>query len=193
MNLSIRDTNRFILGAAIMREKAIEASGNTSITIDNIAVAALRNNADGEKLRSSIAILADRESEYFRNTPTHALNTERVIQSRAAEQHTFATINAAVVATLEFDNDSASADKLQSQYKQAFKAIDKTPGSTQDRRMLKSMLEEQVFAVSKDTDFISESLNKSEKAYLDDLEKETLARYINPTLHRSDDYNNLMP
>lgn len=108
--LSIREASRFVIGATMMRAKAIEASGNAGITFDNVAHAALRADADGDKLRMSIETLADRESGWLRSTPPHILKTERVMQSREAEIRTFTAISAAVVATVEFADDASAGN-----------------------------------------------------------------------------------
>lgn len=191
MHLSIREASRFVIGSAMMRSKAMEASG-TEISFDNVALAALRNDADGEKLRLSINTLADQESGWMRSTPPHVLKTERVMQSREAEIRTFTAISAAVVATIEFADDASAGNPhaqkhLNDKYIESFKAIEETPGSTQDRRQLKSLLREQALAVTTESEFVSTALKNAETAYLEADADAILSRY--GTLDRSTDFD----
>jgi hypothetical protein len=192
MKLSIREASRFVIGAAMMRAKAIEASGNAGITLDDVALAALREGADGEKLRLAIETLADQESGWMRNTPPHVLKTERVLQSREAEVHAFTAISAAVVATVELADDASAGNAqayqtLHGKYMDAFRSIDKTPGSTQDKRQLKSLLRDQALAMTTEGDFIGTVLKSAETAYLEADADAILSRY--DTLDRSDDFD----
>lgn len=192
MQLSIREASRFFIGAAIMRARAIEASGNAGITLDNVAVAALREGGDGKKLRLSIDKLADEEESWMRSTPPHTLKTERVIQSRGAEIRTFTAINAAVIATLELEErasrgEPAASAQLHKKYVNAFEAIDLTPGSTQDRRQLKELLATQTSTMSADSGFITKELRNADKAYTQAVEAAILSRYVK--LERSDDFD----
>lgn len=193
MQLSIREASRFVIGAAMMRAKAIEASGNTGITFDNVALAALRDGADGQKLRQSIETLADQESIWLRSTPPHVLKSERVLQSRVAEVNTFTAISAAVVSTVELADRAAVGDSdakhdLHDKYVEAFHAIDGTPGSTQDRRQLETVLREQTTAATEHRDFILASLKEAETAYLDAGATAILSRY-DKSVDRSNDFD----
>lgn len=192
MQLSIREASRFFIGAAILRARAIEASGNAEITLDNVAVASLRDGSDGKKLRLSIDKLADEEESWMRSTPPHTLKTERVIQSREAEIRTFTAINAAVIATLELEEQAirgepAASAQLHKKYMTAFEAIDSTPGSTQDRRQLKELLASQTSTISVDSSFVTKELRKADKAYTQAVEAAILSRYVK--LERSDDFD----
>lgn len=192
MQLPIREASRFVIGAAMMRAKAIEASGNAGITFDNVALAALREGADGEKLRLSIETLADQESGWMRSTPPHVLKTERVLQSREAEVRTFTAISAAVVATVELADDASAGNTqahqtLHGKYMDAFRSIEETPGSTQDRRQLKSLLRDQALAMTTESEFVGTALKSAETAYLEADADAILSRY--DTLDRSDDFD----
>ncbi len=182
MQLSIREASQFFIGAALMRAKTIEASGNKGITIDNVALAALRAGADGEKLRLSIATLAENESSWLRSTPPHALKTGRVMQSRELEIRAFTAIHAAVIATID-----QAPQSLHDRYIDAFRAIEATPGSTQDKRQLKSLLREQALAGTDTPESIESALKNAEKAYLEANAEEILSRYT--TLPRSSDFD----
>lgn len=190
--LSIQEASRFVIGAAMMRAMAIEATSNADITFDAVALAALRDGADGEKLRLSIETLADQESDWMRSTPPHVLKTARVLQSREAEVRTLTAIYAAVIATVELA-DAASAGNTQAhqalhgKYMDAFRSIDKTPGSTQDRRHLKSLLRDQALAVSTASEYVDTALKSAEKSYLDADADAILSRYV--TLDRSEDFD----
>ncbi len=190
--LSIREASRFVIGATMMRAKAIEASGNAGITFDNVAHAALRADADGDKLRMSIETLADRESGWLRSTPPHILKTERVMQSREAEIRTFTAISAAVVATVEFADDASAGNTaahqaLHEKYMDAFRAIEETPGSTQERRQLKSLFSSQALAITTESEFVGAALKSAETAYLEADADAILSQY--ERLDRSDDFD----
>ncbi|WP_460198999.1 hypothetical protein ACE15N_22185 (plasmid) [Xanthomonas campestris pv. passiflorae] len=189
MQLSIRDASRFLVGAALMRSKAIEASGNPGISFDYVASAALRTDADGERLRLSINTLADQEAGAFRNTPPHTLTTDRVMQSRDAEVRTWRAIGLAGIETIEHSGDlDAAGPRLQSSYMDALKAIDETPGSTQERRQLHAVLQDEIAAAATEPGKAVDLLRKSERSYLDAERDAILARYEGKLTH-SDDYD----
>ncbi|SNS30445.1 hypothetical protein SAMN05660216_00104 [Pseudomonas sp. LAMO17WK12:I8] len=194
MQLSIRDASRFVIGAGLMREKAIEASGNPAISFGNVAQAALRQGPDGQKIRQTIDTLADQESAYLRATPSHTLSSDRVMQSREAEVNVFTAIHRAVIGSVNLEAASpsrksgAEADLHQSLL-DAFEAIDNTPGSRTDREGLLASVREQVIAASSDADGMKRMLRDSEQRYLAaDLDK-TFARYANASLPRSESSN----
>lgn len=177
-----------------MRARASEASGK-HITFDMVAHATLRPGVDGQKLRQSIETLADQDSGTLRNTPPHVLKTDRVLQSRDSELQTFRAIHSAVINTIELSSAAKignveALEKLQAEYVEAYKAIDITPGSTQDRRQLESLLRNQAISVdaSAHQDFISSALKQAENAYLDAGAAEILSRY-GKTIERSTDYD----
>ncbi|MFK0093879.1 hypothetical protein [Pseudomonas sp. NPDC090592] len=192
MQLSIRDASRFVIGAGSMRERAIAASGNPAISLENVAQAALREGPDGQKIRQTIDTLAEQESAWLRNTPPHTLSTDRVMQSRAAEVSAFTAIHRAVISSVAFEAAAASEKGeaetgLRQSLTGAIEAIDHTPGSRADREGLLANLRDQVLAVASDGDFMKRVLRQSEQAYLAaDLDK-TFARYANPSLPRSED------
>lgn len=193
MQLSIRDASRFVIGAGMMRLKAIEASGNPDITFENVAQAALRDGPDGQKIRQTIETFADQESSWLRSTPPHTLSSERVMQSRAAEVKAFTAIHAAVIDTIFFDAADPSVkpvaeQKMRGALISVLGAIDGTPGSALDRENLMTNLKDQLFSVVADSDYVKKTLRESEQAYLAaDLEK-TFSRYTNPSLQRSADF-----
>lgn len=182
--LSIREASRFVIGAAIMRARAIEASSIEGITFDKVAEAALRKDDDGAKLRQSIDMLADAESGYLRNTPPHALKTDRVMQSREAECRAFAAIHAAVITTVEFADNAKAGDAQASQnmrdnYIVAFRTIEEAPGSTADRRQLKALLHNQAQTITSESGFVAAMLKSAETAYLEEDADAILSRYEN--------------
>jgi len=182
MPLSVREASRFVIGAAMMQAKAIEMPGNAAISFDNVALAALREGADGEKLRLAIETLADQESGWMRSTPPHVLKTERVLQGREAEVRTFTAISAALVATVELADDACAGNTqayqtLHGKYMDAFRSIDETPGSTKDRRQLKSLLCDQALAMTTESAFVKTALKSAETAYLEGDAEAILSRY----------------
>jgi len=194
MQLSIRDASRFVIGAGMMRGKAIEASGNADITFENVAQAALRDGPEGQKIRLTIDTLAEQESDWLRSTPPHILSSERVMQSRAAEVKAFTAIHSTVVRTIIFEgadplSRSDAETRLRESLVSVLGAIDSTPGSKLDRENLMANLKDQLFSAASDGDFIKRALRESEQAYLAaDLDK-TFARYTNPALQRSADFD----
>lgn len=195
MQLSIRDASRFVIGAGLMRQKASEASGNPDITFSAVAQAALRAGPEGQKIRQTIETFADMNLDsWLRNTPPHTLASDRVMQSRAAEVKAFTAIHQAVVSTISFEaadpvGKSAAEDQLRESLLAGMEAIDNTPGSRADREGLLTSLRTQVVSAASDGGHMARLLKESEQAYLAaDLEK-TLARYANPSLQRSEDYD----
>jgi len=194
MQLSIRDASRFVIGAGIMRQKAIETSGNPAITLANVAQAALRDGPDGSKVRQTIDTLADQESGYLRSTPPHTLRSERIMQSREAELNVFTAMHRAVIGSVTFEAAGPAAKnyaerELRQSLLEAFEAIDNTPGSRADRDGLLATMRDQVIAASTAPESMQRMLRESEQAYLAaDLDK-TFARYTNPSLQRSDNGN----
>ena len=192
MQLSIRDASRFVIGAAIIRDMATQNTPESAITFENVAEMALRDNADGKNLRSSIEKLADQEGAWFRSTPPHALATERVMQTRAQELRTLNDSNLAVLATLEFGPEALAGtpearEALQGRLQAAIRAIDEMPGSTTERRALLDSLKGQTGDALGDPAFMAQQLRTAQKVYLDNFREERLAAYTNPSLERSDD------
>jgi len=192
MQLSIREASRFVIGGEILRREAMQSSGRR-ITFDHLCAAALREGEDGLKLRQSIEVLADQESQWLRNTPPHALKTERVMQSREAEIRTFVAIEAAVIATIENAEaasmqDTAAHQALHGAYEAAFEAIDNTPGSAQDRELLKAAFQEQAQQATPHAADVTAALNLAETAYLEAQSENILSRY-DRSLDRSPDYD----
>ena len=194
MQLSIRDASRFVIGAGLMREKAIEASGNPAVSFENVAQAALREGADGLKIRQTIDTLAEQASGSLRNTPPHVLASDRVMQSRKAEIDAFTAIHRAVINTVGYEaagpDEKSDAEKtVRQSLVEVLEAIDKTPGSRADREGLLANLRDQLVCASADGDGMKRMLRESEQAYLAaDLDK-TLARYATPPLPRSEGDN----
>jgi len=189
MPLSIREASRFVIGATLIRSQAIDVSGNTGITLDHVAMAALQAGTDGEKLRFSIETLANQQSNWIRKTPPHALKTERIMQSREVEIRTFMAINEAVMATIEFSQDASGGNTqaynaLQDHYTAAFRAIDQSLGSKQDKQQLRHLLYDQSLTLSTDSKFVESALKEAEKAYLEAYMNAILSKYDIP------DHNN---
>lgn len=197
MQLSIRDASRFVIGARLMQQQAIKASGNPVITFEHVALAALADGPDGQKVRHTIDTLGEQEAAWLRNTPSHTLHTDKVMQSRTAEVKSFTAIHRAVIGVMHYDmaapaEKSAAEGALRRSLLNVMEAIDHVPGSRADRQGLLETLREQVIAVTSDADFMQRALHDSEQAYLAaDLDK-TFARYNHPALPRSeglDDYS----
>lgn len=183
MPLSIREASRFIIGAAMMRTRAIESSGNSAIGLDDIAQMALLPGPDGQKIRQSIATLADNDPGSLRHTPPHVLKTDRVLASRESEISTFRAIGSAVMCALSlsdlaFSGDADARAVMHTRFVDAYKLIDETPGSTQDRRQLEELLQVQAIAAGyKHPDAIAAALKEAESDYLDKDASEILSRY----------------
>jgi hypothetical protein len=192
MELSIRDASRFVIGAAIIRDLAKKNSPDSNITLENVVIAALREGADGENLRTSIERLADQEAEWLRSTPPHTLTTKRVLHTRVQEIHALNSLNLAALATLELaaDRGTAKSDAnaaLQLSYQVAIRAIDEMPGSTAERRALLQALETQAIEASGNAPFVQGELSAAEKVYLEQMMTERLAAYQPPSTEPSDD------
>lgn len=197
MQLSIKDASRFVIGAAIIRDMAITNAPESTITFDNVALAALRSGADGQDMRSSIDRLAEQEAAWLRSTPPHTLATERVMHTRAQEIDTLNKSNLAAMATLAFAADAAAGDPqaretLQDAYQAAIRAIDEMPGSTNDRRALLGALKEQAIEASGNAVFVSDELGTAQKTYLETMMTERLAAYQNPPAERGHDLDHGM-
>jgi hypothetical protein len=192
MQLSIRDTSRFVIGAAIIRDMATRNTPGSTITFEQVAEMASRDSVDGQNLRSSIEKIADQESSWLRSTPPHTLATERVMQTRAQEVHTVNESNIAVLSALEFGvdaakGDPAARDALQTRLQAAIRAIDEMPGSTTERRALLDSLKGQISETHGDPAFMTQQLKTAQKVYLDAFREERLAAYTSPSLPRSND------
>lgn len=193
MTLAVRQVSRFVVGTALMREHAIKASGIDTITFVDVADQALTKTPEGRRVMTSIETLADNEAAWFRNTPPHALASERVVQTRSAEIAAFGALHKAMVGTVEhadtaLQGDAGAKDALQGIYVEALRAIDLAPGSAQERRHLLTHLREGVRLVAPDNaDGVTQMLRNAETAYMDRRSAEILARYEN-TLERSNDF-----
>ena len=192
MQLSIRDASRFVVGAAVLRERALKANPSAGITFDNVAITAMRNDADGKGLRDTISRLADGESEWFRTTPPHTLASERVMQTRGSEVRTLNSINAALLATIELGKrgiagDATATDSLRDQLQATVRSIDEMPGSTTERRVLLRSLGEECAEAAGDRAFVEEQLSAAQQDYLALMMQERLSAYAAPAKERSDD------
>lgn len=190
--LTIREASRFTIGAEILRREALRHSEGQLVTFDHVAGAILRPDADGQKLRSALDTLADQESNWLRNTPSHTLKTDRVMQSREAEITMFKAIGAAVVATIEHAEaasmQNADAQRaLHEAYQGALEAIDNSPGSAQDKLAMQGSLKQQASAATEYGNEVIAALNLAETAYLEAQAEQSLNRWNN-TLSRSDDF-----
>jgi hypothetical protein len=192
--LSIREASRFVIGAAIMRDMAIQNSPGTNITFANVAEAALRPAGDGGSLRSSIERLADQEASWFRSTPPHTLATDRVMHTRQQELHTLNSLSLAVMATLEHSQTASAGDPaaqhvLQESFQKAIQAIDEMPGSTTERRGFLHMLKAQTMEASSDAAYIDSALDAAQRSYLDKMMNERLSAYQPASPSRTDDHD----
>lgn len=168
MQLSIREASRFVIGAATLRATAMASEGVT-IDFDDVAYAAQQPGGDGVTLRQSIDVLADNESAHLRNTPPHRLKTPAVLQTRQAEMYALTRLGDAVIATIEhgpaaIENGAAAIaarERLIPIYVEAFKAIDATPGSTQDKRAMQQSLSDQVRALTTQPDYLASILGEA--------------------------------
>ena len=193
MTLAVRQVSRFVVGAALMREHAIGASGIDKISLGDVAEQALSGTPEGRRVMASIETLADQESSWFRNTPPHVLASDRVVQSRAAEIAAFGATHRALIATIEHAGAALSGDEnarklLTDHYVGALQAIDQAPGSAQERRQLLTLMRDDTrLAASDQVDGVKQLLRDAEKVYMDRHAAEILSRYGN-TLERSDDF-----
>lgn len=190
--LTIREASRFTIGAEVLRREAMRHSEGQLVTFDHVAGAILRPDADGQKLRSALDTLADQESNWLRNTPSHTLKTDRVMQSREAEIHMFKAIGAAVVATIEHAaaasmQDTGAQLALHEAYQGALEAIDNSPGSAQDKLAMQESLTRQATTATEYGNEVSAALNLAETAYLEAQAEQSINRWNN-TLSRSNDF-----
>lgn len=192
MQLPIRDASRFIIGASVMRDKTIAATGQ-ALSFEHVAQAALRGDAHGEETRKAINYLADDEAAWLRNTPPHTLSTEKVLESRRLELEAFKAMHEAVLSTFQYGEPNKKADHeglLTSDYVAALNAIDNMPGSKHDRRSLLDTFKDELASSAPDPAFALETVSKSERAALEDIFDGILSHYLDPEpLHRSDDYD----
>lgn len=190
--VSIRDASRFVIGAAIVRDMAIQNSPGTNITFANVADAATRPGSDGANLRSSIDRLADQEASWLRSTPPHTLATDRVMRTRQQETIMLNSVNMAVLMTIEYgkgasEGDPSASKKLQEGFQKAIRAIDEMPGSTAERRGLLDLFKDQVVQASENRRYIGVALDTAQHAYLDTMMAERLSAYQPKTPSRTDD------
>jgi hypothetical protein len=194
MQLSIREASRFVIGATRLRAQALQHSAHAQmLTFDNVAAAVLQPSTEGKQLRQTVETMADSEAEWFRSNPPHAMSSERVMQSRAAEVSALRKVGGAAVSTLVYGaraiaNDGPAAEQLTSIYSGAYAAIDAAPGSTNDRRSLMALLHEQAQRLSSKPEIIRNLLNIAEKRCLARQADAILSRYTN-SVERSDDYD----
>lgn len=193
MQLSIREASRFVIGAATLRATAMASEGVT-IDFDDVAYAAQQPGADGVTLRQSIEVLADNESGHLRNTPPHRLKTLPVLQTRQAEMNAVTRLGAAVIATIEHGEAAvgngasaiAAREHLIPVYVEAFKAIDATPGSTQDKRAMQQSLSDQARALTTQPDYIASLLGEAATKALEQEYDEIFSFYENTDRHDDD-------
>jgi hypothetical protein len=176
--LSVRAASRFAIGAAIVRDLVGYHSPGTPATVENVAIAALRSGPGGERLRSSIELLADQEAAWFRSTPSHALASKNVLSSRGLEVNGLNATNMAVLATMEpHVLVGERSPNLQAHYQAAIRAIDEMPGTTAELRTIFQELEKQVMAAGSDSVEVQSEMSTAQRAYLSHLMTERLAAY----------------
>lgn len=182
----MRAASRFVIGAAIIRDLARHHSPDIAVTLDNVAVAALRDGPEGAQLRASIEVLADQEAGWFRSTPSHALTTKKVLSSRVQEIQGLNAANLSVLVTMELRAAMGETHPaLQTSYQTAIRAIDEMPGTTAERRAVLQDFENQVMAAGSDTAHIQSEITVAQRAYLRQLMSERLADYQIPSLSES--------
>lgn len=187
---SIRDASSFVIGAYILRERALQADSTSGVTIENIATAALGEN--GPLLRSSIETLASAESAWLRDTPPHKLTTDRVLQTRSQEIGALNTINLSVIATQVHENAARAGDvsakgTLRDQYQAAAKAVTEMPGSANERRNLWQKMQDGCLEIAADPAFVQEQINNAQRDYVERMRMERLAAYEAPEHEPSSD------
>lgn len=193
MQLSIREASRFVVGTALLRARAMQHAENAqSLTFDNVAAAVLQPTAEGSQLRRTVEAIADDEAAWFRSNPPHAMSSDRVMQSRAAEVEALKRVGGAAISTLLHGPRAAAADasareRLTAIYSDAYTAIDAAPGSTSDRRALMGLLHEQTQQLSPQPQVIRDLMAEGEKRCLARQAKAILSRYDKP-LERSEDF-----
>jgi len=176
-----------------MRDMALQnaAGGSGAVTFEHVAEMAARPTTDGQTMRSSIEKLADREESWFRSTPSHALATDKVMNTRVLELRTLNDTNLAFLAALEFgpeaaaDRASAAAESLQARLQASVRSIDSMPGSTKERSSQLQYLRTQLVSGDADAAFMDAQLGQAQRVYLDHFRQERLAIYT--SLPRSDD------
>lgn len=191
--LAIREVSRFVVGAALIRERAIQNAGNDKITVDDVAEIALAGTPEARGVLTSIGALADQEAAWFRNTPPHVMASERVAHSRIAEIETVSATHRAVVATVEHLADALAGDRaadsaLRDALAGAVKAIDGAPGSAPERRhLLGSMRSGIELLAGEHAGAAIQMLHDADRAYMQQHAAEILARYQG-SLDKSDDF-----
>ena len=194
MQLSIREASRFVIGATLLRSQAMQhAEQAQMLTFDNVAAAILQPTDQGAQLRRTVDAMADGEAEWFRSNPPHAMSSDRVMQSRAAEVDALRAVSGAAISTILYgpravNGDSASNEHLTTVYTEAYTAIDAAPGSTNDRRALMLRLRDQAQDLGTSPDSIRNLLSAAEKRCLARQADAILSRYAKP-LDRSDDFD----
>jgi len=194
MQLSIREASRFVIGTTLLRAQAMQhAEHSQMLTFDNVAAAILQPTQEGKQLRQTVEAIADSEAAWFRSNPPHAMSSERVMQSRAAEVAALQKIGGAVVSTLIYGpraiaGDGPAAEQLTTVYSGAYMAIDSAPGSTNDRRSLMGLLHEQVQRLSAKPEAVRNLLTVAEKRCLARQADAILSRY-DKSLKRSNDFD----
>ncbi len=178
----------------MLRDKALKANPIAGITFDNVAVAAMRDDADGQGLRATIARLADQQAEWFRSAQPHTRASDRVIQTRASEVRTLNSMNTALLAAMEFGKSAAAGDQpalisLREELQASVRAIDEMAGSTTERRALLRSLSEDCAEASGDVSFVEEQLAVVQQAYLTQMMEERLSRYDGPPKEPSEGFD----
>ncbi|OAD16443.1 hypothetical protein [Achromobacter insolitus] len=193
MQLSIREASRFVIGTALLRAQAMQHAEHAQmLTFDNVAAAVLQPTQEGKQLRQTVEAMADREAGWFRSNPPHAMSSDRVMQSRAAEVAALKRIGGAAVSTLLYGpraiaGDGPATEQLTTIYSGAYTAIDAAPGSTNDRRSLMGLLHEQTQRLSSKPEMIRALLSSAEKRCLARQADAILSRY-EKSLGRSEDF-----
>lgn len=186
--LSIKGASTFVVGAALLRQRGIDATGK-GFTISDIAEGALGNQSDAGRIRQSILKLANQENAWFRNNPPHAKISEQVLDTRTKEFGVLVAINSAVVSSVRYGptiaHDDANKEKLKKSLIDAVDAIDNAPGTTDDKRLYFGQLKSQLSGLSQ-KDSLLNLLQQAEYDYNESLKAKILEKY--KPLQRSSDF-----
>lgn len=194
MQLSIREVSRFVIGTTLLRARAMQSAANAQmLTFDNVAASVLQSTEDGKQLRFAVEALADSQDEWFRNSPPHAMSSERVMNSRNLEVAALRAINGAVVTTVLYGpkasaGDGPAAEHAITVYSDTYNTVDAAPGSTQERRAMVGLLHSQAMHLSPNPEKVRTLFVTAEKRCLARQADAILSRYQS-SMSRSQDFD----
>jgi len=186
--LSIKGASTFVVGAGLLRQRGIDATGK-GFTFNDIVGEALGEKPDAGRIRQSMLKLASQESAWFRNNPPHAKVSEQVLDTRSKEFRVLVSMNAAVVSSVRYGptaaNDDGNKDKLKKTLIDAVDAIDNAPGTTDDKRLYFGQLKNQLAGLGH-KEVLLDLLQTAEYDYNESLKAKILEKY--KPLQRSSDF-----